>query len=192
MKRIFLIICVLITLFSLFACRQTDTELYINSEFSEVTMKTIYGESRNVAKAIEDGIFATEDTNAVSFILPDKWQEYKTDMQIQRIEGGMGVYTLANDYTLSSIDYKPCYADLFAIIYVTKDESEALLLKYAEYFSENEYLGYMDDKVCYLLYNKEINTQISTEFTSDECEYWEKFLNTVTKINTNILLCAQE
>ncbi len=192
MKKLLILITVFFIFLSLTACKKEDTELYINSEFDEVTMKNIYGISRNVAKAIEENCFAAEEEIGVSFILPEKWSEYNTDIQVQTIEGGIGVYAFAKGYDLTSFDYVPYYADLFAVIYVTKGESESLITKYKDYFKKSKYLGYMDDKVCYLLYNEKIDRERSTEFTDDEYKYWKEFLKITSQIDDYIMLNAEE
>ncbi len=192
MKKLLLILSAVFLLVSFTACKSADTELYINSEFSEVTMKNIYGVSRNVAKAIASDSFATEDTRTVSFVLPDKWEEYKTDIQVQTIKGGIGVYAFSEGYDLTSLDYTPYYADLFAVIYVNEDECDALLEKYESHFTESKYLGHMDGKVCYLLYNKKIDEQKSSMFTNDEQKYWKDFLKITSVIDDYVMLCAAE
>jgi hypothetical protein len=127
----------------------------------------------------------------VSFILPEKWREYGSRIQVQTIEGGLGVYALADGYDLKS-DFSPYYADLFAIIYVHEKDSTALLTKYGEYFEKSRYLGYMDDTVCYLLYNEKINTERSPEFTDEEQKELKKFLKVCTVIDEYIMLSANE
>lgn len=192
MKKLLLILSVILILAFSTACKRVDTELYINSEFSEVTMKNIYGVSRNVAKAIAIDCFATDDISGVSLVLPDKWKEYGSDMQVQKIDGGIGVYAFAEGYDLTSLDYALYYADLFAVIYVNEGECDALLSKYESYFTESKYLGYMDGKVCYLLYNKKIDNEKSPMFTEDEREYWKDFLKITSVIDDYIMLCSTD
>lgn len=190
MKKILIFITAILLFVPFTACKSGDVEIYVNSEFSEVTMKNIYGESRNVAKAIDGNLFAGDDESGVSFILPDKWKEYNLDIQVQQIEGGIGVYTLADGYDLTSLDFAPYYADLFAVIYVNEDESTALLEKYESYFAHSKYLGYMDENRCYLLYNKKIDKERSPMFTDEECKYWKSFLKVVSVIDSYIMINA--
>lgn len=190
MKRILSFLLSMIFVVLLCSCTKTDTELFINSEFSEVTMKTVYGANKNVARAIVDNCFASEDVSGISFILPEKWKDYRSDIQIQRIDGGIGVYALADGYSLTSLDFAPYYADLFAVIYVPKDEAEGMLAGYSEHFEEYRYIGYMEDMVCYLLYNKDIDRDKSPMFTDAECKHWKKFMKIRSVIDEYIMINA--
>lgn len=194
MKKLLILFFILMLTLTFVSCATNkNNEIYINPDFNELTMKSINGKQINVAKAIKEALFITDDEIAIALAIPNSWLEFKENLYFQKTENALVAYTLSDEFNSEEVsDYEPYYADLFSVMYEDNAVADSYISLYSKYYEENEFLGSFDNKSCYLFYNKKLDVQLSNKFTDKEISDINDFLKKIKDIKDNIILFENE